>query len=336
MSKDINDKLVTGELTHDPVEGATVIANDVPRIKTVAELLRGGQERANSKFHRATCVTGNHQLDEATGGLMPGYVWVFGADTNWGKSSALIMLADENIKKGKKVLIVSAEDDEKIYGDRLLIRRSRVSADNFRKRKLTRQEHDKINEVVKAGEDLPCFFDARGRNVDWVTERVRDLIKEYEIDVVAFDYLQAFDGDQRHDDRRMQINYIGRKLTDVCKINNVAGIIFSQITISEGKTHPDKHSIRESRDISNAAEVVILGFTPDKPINSKANGSVLVEANHKCIFLDKNKSGPNKLFIPMPWNDDSACFDAVLDQETVRYQEITGGAFDDFGEDYAA
>ncbi len=205
-----------------------------------------------------------------------------------------------------------------------------MSADNFRKRKLTRQEHDLINKVVAAGEDMPCFFDARGRNVDWVVDRVRDLIKEYSIDVVAFDYLQAFDGDKRHDDRRQQINYIGRKLTDVCKLNGVAGIIFSQITISEGKTHPDKHSIRESRDISNAAEVVILGFTPDKPITR--NGNVLVEANQKCIFLDKNKSGPNKIFIPMPWNDECACFDAVLDEETIRYQEITGGAFDSFGD----
>ncbi len=131
MSKDLNDKHQANELPADPGLGATPMASEVPRIRTVAELLHGGQARANSKLTRAMCTTGHYRVDDATGGLKPGFVWVFGADTNWGKSSFLIMLADENIKANRRVLIVSAEDDEKLYGDRLLVRRSRVNADRF-------------------------------------------------------------------------------------------------------------------------------------------------------------------------------------------------------------
>jgi replicative DNA helicase len=341
LSKDINDKFVAGELNHNPVDGAVLISNDVPRIKTVIELLQGGQERAFTKVKRKSCTTGNFQIDEATGGLTPGFVWVFGADTSWGKSSFLVQITDENIRKGKKVLIVSAEDDESLYGDRLLIRRAKVSADNFRKQKLTAEEKLRIAAVVAAGEDCPCFFDARGRSVEWVAAKVRDLIKEYDIDVVAFDYIQAFDGDKRHQDRRMQINHVTRTLTDVVKLSKVSGILFSQLTIVEGKPHPDKHSIRESRDVSNAAEVVLLGFTPDKAL--MRGDTVLVEANQKCVFADKVKNGPRGGFYHMPWNDESVCFEVTVSQETKRYQEVTGGAFDGFGdnvydeaEDYAA
>ncbi len=330
MSLDVNDKLMAGNLPFDPTQDAVVVANDFPRIKTVVELLRGGQERALSRADTRGLTTGNWYIDDATGGLMPGFVWVFGASSSWGKSSFLISMTDENIKQGKKVLIVSAEDDEKIYGDRLLIRRSKVSADNFRKRRLTNEEKHRIADVVQKGEDMPVFFDARGKSIEWVTAKVKQLIKEYGIDAVAFDYLQAFDGDKRQQDRRMQINYIDRMMTDTIKGAGVTGIIFSQITMPDGRPHPDKSSIRESQDVANAAEVVMLGFTPDGDV--EVGGKVVAYENKKCVLLDKNKMGQRGGFYAMDWNDESACFETVVSQETKKYQQITGGEFDTFGD----
>ena len=191
-------------------------------------------------------------------------------------------------------------------------------------------EHDRIHKVVKAGEDKPVFFDARGRSVEWVASRTRQLVREYEIDVVAFDYLQAFDSDKRHQDRRNQVSYIARALTDVAKLANISGIIFSQITISEGRQYPDKNSIKESKDVGNAAEIVVMGFTAAKQI-MRRDGSTLIEAGERALNLDKNKSGPKGMF-PVRWDANSACFDVSLDPEVQRYQDITGGAFDNYGD----
>src|SRR5688572_30202023 len=116
MSKDLNDKAVDGELPEDLGENAKLVAAEVPRVLTVLELIQGAQKRSVSKFAGLGCPTGNYELDRVTGGLKPGFVWVFGADTSWGKSSFLIMIADECIRRGKRVLIVSAEDSEQIYG----------------------------------------------------------------------------------------------------------------------------------------------------------------------------------------------------------------------------
>lgn len=330
MSKDLNDQLQAGELVDDLTKGATVMASDVPRTFTVSDLLTDSYERARAPRSQLACTTGHYAIDRATGGFEKGSVWAFGAETNWGKSSWLVMIADENIRAGRRVLIVSAEDDQKLYGDRLMLRRARVSAERFKAKQLQADERQRMHEVAAAGECQPVFFDARGRSVEWVASRTKQLVKEYGIDLVAFDYLQAFDSDKRHQDRRNQISYTARTLTDVPKLANISGIIFSQITVVEGKPYPDKNSIKESKDVGNAAEIVVMGFTAAKSIVRK-DGTPLVEAGERALNLDKNKSGPKGMF-PVKWDTHSACFDVTLDPEAQRYQEITGGQFDDFGD----
>jgi replicative DNA helicase len=318
MSADLSDKQQGAGLPGDPAEGAVPMSLDVPRVHTVRDLTREALQRALSHKKETNCVTGHWDMDRITGGFRPGFVWVFGADTSWGKSSFVIMVADENIRAGKRVLIVSSEDDKAIYGDRLLLRRSRVSADNFKAQTFTLQERAALDKVVDESEDKPVYFDARGRSVEWVASRTKVLIKEHGIDLVAFDYLQAFDSDKRHQDRRNQVSYIARALTDVTKTLGVAGIICSQLTMQEGKAHPDKHSIRESRDVANAAEVVALGFTPDKPIKRKTDGVQLADAGDRCVFLDKVKDGARGALLRMSWDDNSACFNKYVQNPANR------------------
>jgi replicative DNA helicase len=329
--KDLNDRAKDGTLPEDPGLNAKTIAADVPRIYTVRELLADANKRAFIKQERANGTTGHHQLDSATGGFRPGFVWVFGADTSWGKSSFAIMIADENIKQGRRVMIVSAEDSKELYGDRLLLRRSRVNADAHRLKRLGRADADKMAEAVARGEDVPIFLDARGRSVEWVTKQVPLMIREHGVDHVLYDYLQAFDNEKPQQDRRNQVTYIARVLTDSLKLANVSGIIFSQITIEKGKDYPDKHSIRESRDVSNSAEAVILGFTPSKPIVQ--GGRQVAEAGNRCVLIDKCKNGRRGVFL-MDWDDNSACFNKVDDPETERIKGIIGHEWDQYGDEH--
>jgi len=336
VSFDENDKHQAGKLPSDPAADTKAIPSDAPRVLTVQDLLRGARIAADDKRSRVTVTTGNHRLDEITGGMMPGFVWVFGADTSWGKSSWLVMVADENIKAGRRVLIVSAEDSEKIYGDRLMLRRSRISANALRRKQVSPEERQKMLTVESEAQDAPVFLDARGRGVEWVARHVKQIIREQAIDLVAFDYLQAFDNEKPQQDRRNQVTYIARTLTDITKSADKTGIIFSQITIEKGKPIPDKHSIRESRDVSNAAEVVLLGFKPEKDMMAASrNGGgaeLLVEAGARALFIDKCKNGPRGAILPMPWDEHSACFDTAKDPETERLQSFVdqAGSFDDF------
>lgn len=322
---DENDKLKAGLLPVDP-ESGTVPVNPTPvggkpRILTVKQLLDASADRALSRASRNSCTTGVNKLDDATGGLRPGHVWVFGADTNWGKSSFLIMLADENMKRRKRVLIVSSEDDESIYGDRLMVRRARVNAKRYRDRKLTDDEMNRVTDVVSKAEPSPVFLDARGKQAEHVAAQVKWAIREHAIDVVCYDYLQEFRSSKRFQDRRNEVSEVAAMLREPIKTMGKTGIIFSQITVSADKKYPDKHSIRESRDVSNAAEVIVLGFTPVDDIR-RADGSTVVEGGKKCALVDKAKDGI-KGAVELDWDEECATFNAIAGE-----YDVFDGEFD--------
>jgi len=332
-SSDENDDLKNGRASKDPKDGTAPIPIvdgkrvPAPTVLTVKELMEESAARAMGEARQEFCTTGIHRLDDATGGLRPGHVWVFGADTSWGKSSFLVMIADDNIKKGKRVLIVSAEDAPTMYGDRLVVRRSMVRAKQYRDRSLSFEEKRRVQDMVRAAESVPVYLDARGKRAEWVAAEVKIAVAKHGIDLVAYDYLQEFRSSKNHQDRRNEVAEVAAALRESIKTTGVTGIIFSQITVSEGKKHPDKHSIRESRDVSNAAEAVLLGFIPEKPIIAKKDKREVAKAGQKCILIDKAKDGLRGV-VALKWDNDSACFISEP-KPPGPYDE-----FDNFASDY--
>src|SRR5690348_15026539 len=160
MSEDQADLHAAGKPLPDAKGNVRPLALNVPRVLTVSDLLVASVMKLKEP-RGSQCKTGHYQLDMITGGLRPGFSWLFGATTSWGKSSWLVSVADENIKAGKRVLIVSSEDTEEVYGDRLMVRRSGVDASRYRDGKLHDHELDKIKEVLRTAEELPVFCDAR-------------------------------------------------------------------------------------------------------------------------------------------------------------------------------
>jgi replicative DNA helicase len=331
---DLSDRRAAGALPVDPEAGAEPVNDrarradaDKPRVLSVRELLEQSMLRAASRENTRGCTTGIWNLDDVTGGLRPGHVWVVGADTGFGKSSWLVMIADENIKLGKRVLIVSSEDDESIYGDRLMARRARVDAKRMRDRKLDIDDLRRVSAEAGKGEDVPVYLDARGRKAELVAKQAEALIRNERIDLVAFDYLQEFRSGQRHQDRRNEVSEVAALLRMVAKRCGIAGILFSQITISDPAKPPTKHSIRESRDVSNGAEAVILGFRPTTNITL---GSEQLDKGARYLFVDKVKDGPAQRYVQMDWDERCACFNAIRDPEQERIDATYDHQADDF------
>jgi replicative DNA helicase len=308
VKQDLNDRLKAGTLPGDPFEGATV-SDDAPHILTVRDLLEGSLKRATRREAQTYGTTGHHRLDEVTGGLRPGDCWLVGADTSWGKSSFAVMLADENIRRGKRVLIVSAEDSEATYGDRLLRRRSGISAQSMRHQRLSSADQDAMAAVVAKGEPLPVFIDARGKTVEWLAPRCKRAIVEHAIDVVVFDYVGAFACKLGQQDRRNMVTYIGRVLVDVAKTakpGGIAGVLLSQLTHADEEAIPGKYSIRDSKDLVQMSEVTLIGYRAPK-----AQPDYGVAVGDRCVKVAKVKEGPVGGSVRMAWNEVTACFDAV-------------------------
>jgi KaiC/GvpD/RAD55 family RecA-like ATPase len=340
---DENDKAQDGSLSPDPSSlcepvnaAARKVLEEKPRILTVKELLSSSYARASNAEKPKTLTTGHWRVDEMTGGIRPGHTWVLGADTSWGKSSMAIAIADENIRAGHRVLIVSTEDDESIYGDRLMARRSRVRARDMRDRKLDRDDLRKLADVLSKAEPLPVYLDGRGVAFERLTRQIEHVMVEENIDLVFLDYIQECRTKTKHDDDRRMFREIARLFRTVVKKHKRSGVILSQLTITDASKAPTKNEVRECKDMAHGAEVVALGWKPDRDINGKEG--VLYEKGSRVLIVDKSKDGECGS-VALDWDSSSACFNRVLrpDNHSPEFHEglddLNGSFSDRYGDD---
>jgi hypothetical protein len=328
-------------------EGAgspAVAPQDEPtRLHFEDDLFRLAALRATASAEPERIMTTGHAvIDEQTGGYEKEFCWVIGADTSWGKTSHSIMTYELNAELGFRPLIVTLEDSEKLYGSRFLARRTGINPVHLKRvRKglavFTSEEVDKISRAVRDTTHKPIILDARGRPIEWIAKRIKAIVRDQGIDMVMVDYLQAAENERPQKDRRSQLTYIARTVTDAIKTAGAAGILYSQITVSDTKKTPDRHSLKESRDIGNAAETVALGFIAESDIPRKTDDTI--KAGSKVLFVDKVKDGPPRQIHKMNWAEDLACFFPVGGEERKRparpgysmnfNNEFDGGIFDD-------
>jgi len=317
MSEDQADLHAAGKPLPDTKANVRPLALNVPRVLTVKDLLESSVVKLK-EAPGVQCRTGHKALDAITGGFRPGFTWLFGATTSWGKSSFLVAFTDDNIRAGKRVLIVSSEDTEEVYGDRLMVRRARVDAMRYRDKKLEDDESGRVADVVVAAEELPVFVDARRYPVEDLAGHLGKIIKEHRIDLVAFDYVQEFRSKRRFQDERVKFREIASVLRHVIKDAKISGVLFSQLTTGENTKIPTRDNIRECRDMAHAAEVIVLGFEPTAPLDM--GGGKILPVGTKCLFVDKVKNGPRNRIVELFWNSDFASFESDDDVER-RYLE---------------
>lgn len=315
MSDD-NELAILGRLPADPAAGCKVI-HDAPRIVTARTMLEGALARASVTGRRQSCTTGNRFLDERTGGFLPGWCWVFGATTNWGKSMWAVAVADENLRMGRGVLIVSLEDPEELYADRLMLRRcctsgKLVSADRLRLGQLGEKELLSMHEVANKGERKPLFVDARSWKGERISKEIGRILDGCEIDLVILDYIQEVHSERDHHSTRDKVSEMARAIRQEVKSRGRALLMLSQVTIGED---PDKwprmSQIRDSRDVVNAAEVVVMAGTAQADVLDRDGNPILVKGD-RGLKIEKVKQG-KKGTIKLPWDDQAACFLPVTD-----------------------
>jgi len=241
----------------------------------------------------ARAPSGIPALDRDTGGLRPGVVAVVGAETSWGKSSLGVMIADESLRAGRGVLVVSFEDDERLYGRRLIARRARVNAFRLREKQLMPDEMDRVSAAHRGAESLPVFLDGRGRSAERVVSDIRSLCASDGIDIVLVDYLQAVTVSATKQDRRNEVAHVARLFTDVIKQSGAAGVLFSQLRRLFNADRPTMHTLKESGELENAAEIVMLGYRT-------AEGAYR-------IVVDKCKDGACGEY-DLAWDSNACCF----------------------------
>lgn len=290
---------------------ATEAANPA-KVLALRQALADEMRRMLSGARPRGCSTGSVALDKATGGLRPRDVWAIGAPTNWGKSSYLCSLFRSAVAQSLRMLIVSGEDPVELYAQRLITGWTSVNAWRAREGVLWGGERVEVSNVLTGVPDFPFFIDAVGRSAEAVAADIRSTLACDEVPgeqwIVAIDYIQAFKSQLKHQDRRNEIVHCARTFTDAIKRSGAAGVMFSQITMVDGKP-----KMREAEDIMNASEVSLFGELEKVPTldhDGKKSGT----REERRFYVSKIKNGPKGFHVPLSWDAHSAAFVENLEE----------------------
>jgi KaiC/GvpD/RAD55 family RecA-like ATPase len=253
--------------------------------RRVADTMQVVWEEQQRKEPPPSVSTTHAELDRVIGGFRRGFNTVLGATTNWGKTSFTIAVVDEALRAGKRGLIVSCEDVEVVYGRRLASRRSGLNAMKMRDATLSVIEKDRLFEWVNAAEEIPWFLPAIGKSAEWIAAAITALCAEWDYDIVVVDYLQKVH--TKAQDRRNEVSRVSDLIGSAIKQGNAAGLLLSQIKRLESGKQPGKHDLKESGDIENAAEHILIGCM-GKSTDSYSGKQV----EQRYLKVDKNKDGP--------------------------------------------
>jgi replicative DNA helicase len=281
------------------------------KAKTVRESMALAYKHATETDRKPGARTISKRLDEATGGITPGTVWLLAAGTSWGKSSFIVAMANRALKDGLRPLVVTVEDPERLFGSRLLLARTNVNALRLRQARLLPDETKRVADSVVEAEDTPWLLPAIGRTAEAIAADIRSLVIAHQIDIVMVDYVQRMRSAERSQDKRNEINRIGYLMTDAIKESGAGGILFSQLTED---TSTGKMKARESEDLHNSAETVLFGITETVP-EINASGVKVGEEKLKKLYVKKCKEGPAEFPIELAWNKHSACFISDYDAD---------------------
>lgn len=296
---------------------------DVPEILSMAQLLMMVYEQmreAGSGVARGV-PTGIGDLDDAIGGYRSGNVTILGAKRSFGKTSFSLLNVDTALANGCRVLVFAGEDSPGMYGRRFMSRRSSVNATLLRDMRapFTPIQMDRALHAVSNAGNVPFFVNAIGMPVERIAEIVTAVVTQDEQWLVIVDYLQCLRAQRRSPDRRLEITYIAQTLSAAIKRSGAAGLLLSQLKRSE-KRRPEVEDLKESGDLEDAAEHILLGH--------REQGSGPGERDRRILIVGKNKDG----------RDDVPDIELRFDVTTASFASARSTApvveqFDDYGID---
>jgi replicative DNA helicase len=264
------------------------------QILSLQQMALGAYQKAKEPRARHTLTWGNYQLDDMTGGIRPAHTGVIGAGTSQGKSSKVIHIAKCNISRGARVLVVSNEDDEQVYGNRFVASYSGTSAKNIRDHCIADEDHSAITEAINGMSNAPMFMHVQDMPWERVALKIDQTVLREQIDLVFLDYIQECWCETRYNSRQLELQAVARRFRGIMRRRKRAGIICSQLTGYEPGKPPSKEMARECKDITNGAEQILLLYTSSE--------------GERMGNLDKSKEGETGI-VKLNWNSVTASYE---------------------------
>lgn len=230
--------------------------------------------------YRASCAsdgvsgisTGLTRLDELTGGWGESDLIVVGARPGVGKTNIALKFLMESAR-ANPTLFISIEMSKERIAQRAMASASGVGDVGFRTGTLTDQQ---VTQVIDTAD---AMTDTAGKNlficdepkitIAEVEVLIRRAVRELNIKMVVIDYLQLVSAENKKS-REREVADISVRLKAAAKEHRIPVIAIAQVNreqARDGDKPPRKHQLRESGQIEQDADIIILlhRFNEGKP-----------------------------------------------------------------------
>ncbi len=241
------------------------------------------------------------RLDHALRGLRPGQNVVLAADTGRGKTSAALQIATHTARQGKAVLYWSMEMPARSLFKRMVGQLTgQVKIDAHP----TFQEREREREAVGVLCETPIYFDCHSRTVPAFCASIRQVRQKCRLGLVVVDHLQLIRAAGKAESRTREVGENSRSLKLATMDFNLPFLVLSQFSRPKDGAKPTIHSLKESGDCENDADVILLLVSGEM----SKDAPTPVE-----VFIGKQREGPAGWGIPLIFYPTSQSFCSAED-----------------------
>jgi replicative DNA helicase len=239
--------------------------------------------------------TGFLKLDEMTGGLHPGELFILAGRPSMGKTALALNIAQHiatHPSMRKTVAIFSLEMSKESLLTRMLCSAARVDNSKFRAGYLNPDERRQLSAAAAQLMDAPIYIDdTSGANLMDVHAKLRRLKRETDLALVVIDYLQLMGGRGKYENRVQEVSALSRGLKLMAKDLGVPMLVLSQLSRAPetriGEHKPQLSDLRESGSIEQDADVVGFIYREEVYKPDRADLKGLAD-----LIVSKQRNGP--------------------------------------------
>lgn len=257
--------------------------------------------------------TGFPEIDN-DGGLCGTDLVIIGAETSQGKTSFATAMTLASIQNGDGVAFYSLEMSALQLSARIASMRSGIPAKKILRKQMSYEEIALVDRSMENIDMSKLYLDETSTSsLESLVMSIRKLWMKHNIKGAVIDYLQLVKISDRSLNREQGVAEVARVLKNLAKELNIWIIAISQLSRNPQSPVPTKARLRDSGQIEEAADMIILIYRPKdnarfpEPFADKstvgtawvniAKGRNVGESSFLCGF-----KAENTLFYPLEEN----------------------------------
>lgn len=251
--------------TLDQLSG--LFASTSTDIQSVAQVATGYTENiinANREGRRLQGAPTGFSMIDQRGGLQPSDLFVIAADSSQGKSSLALNMATNVAKYGYPCAYYSMEMTADQLFARILATETGLPSNVLNTYPLTDGQLSRYQSASASVSRLPLFFDERSTSsLDAILSSIRTMVFRNHIKVAVVDYLQILNVNMKNVNKEQAMADAARRCKNLAKELNICIILLSQLNRDRDNPQPSMARLRDSGQIAEAADVVLLIYRPE-------------------------------------------------------------------------